>query len=164
MNKTKKGISLIVLVITIIVMIILAATIVISLNNANVINSANKAVTDTDLKQVETMANLAWSDAYINANTNGERITQDSLSKKIDSLFEENKIDKSKYVCAVTTKGVTVLDATKWDFAYTATAGVWNNTRIEKGNEATGDIVAKFYKTGRKIKAIDTKLNLKNIY
>ena len=49
----KKGISLIVLVITIIFMIILAATIVISLNNANVIDSANKAVKDTNKNSLQ---------------------------------------------------------------------------------------------------------------
>lgn len=52
-SKSKKGISLIVLVITIIFMIILAATIVISLNNANVIDSANKAVKDTNKNSLQ---------------------------------------------------------------------------------------------------------------
>ena len=65
MNKKKKGISLIVLVITIIVMIILAAAIVISLNNANVINSANKAVNDTNLKNIKSAVDMEYSDYLI---------------------------------------------------------------------------------------------------
>ena len=47
--KSKRGISLIVLVITIIVMIILAAAIILSLNNAGIIGNANKAVQETNV-------------------------------------------------------------------------------------------------------------------
>ena len=46
-TKIKKGISLIVLVITIIIMIILASAIIISLNDSGVIDNANKAKYDT---------------------------------------------------------------------------------------------------------------------
>ena len=45
----KKGISLIVLVITIIVMIIIAGAIIISLNSSNVIDQSNKAVKDSNV-------------------------------------------------------------------------------------------------------------------
>ena len=48
----KKGISLIVLVITIIVMIILAAAIILSLNNAGIIGNANQAVFKQNVKNV----------------------------------------------------------------------------------------------------------------
>ena len=48
MRKQKKGISLIVLVITILVMIILAGAVIITLNNTNIINKANTAVSETD--------------------------------------------------------------------------------------------------------------------
>ena len=47
-KENKRGISLIVLVITILVMIILAAAVIITLNNANIINKANQAASDTD--------------------------------------------------------------------------------------------------------------------
>ncbi len=48
--QKKKGISLIVLVITIIVMVILASTIVISLSSSNVISKAEEAVFKSDMK------------------------------------------------------------------------------------------------------------------
>ena len=60
----KKGISLIVLVITIIVMIILAATVVISLTSNGIIDRANEAVDKTDKQQVQNLASLAWAEAY----------------------------------------------------------------------------------------------------
>ena len=50
--QKKKGISLIVLVITIIVMIILAGTIILSLNNNGIIEKANEAVEGNNQKQV----------------------------------------------------------------------------------------------------------------
>ena len=61
----KKGISLIVLVITIIVMIVLAATVVISLSNTGIIDKASQAVNLTDEKQVQDLAALLWAEAYL---------------------------------------------------------------------------------------------------
>ncbi len=58
----KKGISLIVLVITIIVMIIIAGAIIISLNSTNVMTSAEKAVTDSDLANAKYAVSLAYAD------------------------------------------------------------------------------------------------------
>ena len=53
--KKKNAISLIVLVITIIVMAILAATVIITLSNTNIISEANNAVKKTEAQQVEEM-------------------------------------------------------------------------------------------------------------
>ena len=61
----KKGISLIVLVITIIVMIILAASVVITLSNTGVIDRAGQAVDLTNEAQVQDLAALIWADAYM---------------------------------------------------------------------------------------------------
>jgi flagellar basal body-associated protein FliL len=58
----KKGISLIVLVITIIVMIIIAGSIIISLNSSNVIDKANTAVTATDVGALNDQLQLAYVD------------------------------------------------------------------------------------------------------
>ena len=62
--KSKQGISLIVLVITIIVMIILAGAIVIALNNSGIIGRASEAVEKTNLAAVKELAQMAWSEAY----------------------------------------------------------------------------------------------------
>ena len=58
----KKGISLIVLVITIIVMIIIAGAIIISLNSTSVIEKANTAVTATDVGTLNDKLTLAYVD------------------------------------------------------------------------------------------------------
>ena len=64
MKTNKKGISLIVLVITIIVMIILAAAIVITLSNSGIINKANEAVEKTNLKQAQELAQVIWAEGF----------------------------------------------------------------------------------------------------
>ena len=61
--KTKRGISLIVLVITIIVMIILATAIILSLNSSGIIGKANEAKTKSDIanaKNVVALARAEW--------------------------------------------------------------------------------------------------------
>ncbi len=63
-NKQKKGISLIVLVITIIVMIILAASVIVSLNNTGVIDKAGQAVDETNESELEHMDALDYLDKF----------------------------------------------------------------------------------------------------
>ena len=65
--KRKQGISLIVLVITIIVMIILASSVVITLSNTGIINKASEATDATNLQQVQQLATLTWADGYMDA-------------------------------------------------------------------------------------------------
>ena len=73
----KRGISLIVLVITIIVMIILATAIILSLSSSGIIGKANKAKTDSDNANLLQAANLAaaeWELAKAeNPNTDGAK-------------------------------------------------------------------------------------------
>ena len=99
----RRGISLIVLVITIIVMIILAAAIIISLNNTGIIDNANKAVDETNEKTVEEIANLAWGEAY----ANGARSVTD-LKDAVEKALNENNVDTNKYGIEVTENGVTI--------------------------------------------------------
>ncbi len=65
----KKGISLIVLVITIIVMIIIAGAIIISLNSSNVITQANKAVNASDVANLRSALTLDYADIMAANNT-----------------------------------------------------------------------------------------------
>ena len=60
----KKGISLIVLVITIIVMIILAASVVLTLSNTGIIERANHATQLTNKNQLQTSIDLMLGDIF----------------------------------------------------------------------------------------------------
>ena len=103
----KKGISLIVLVITIIVMIILAAAVILSLSSNGIIDRANEAVTETDLKQVQTLATTIWSEVYLENMENAENEKLDYETEVILRL-QAQKIDTSKYDIDATDKGVVV--------------------------------------------------------
>ena len=102
--KIKQGISLIVLVITIIVMLILAGAIILTLNNSGIIDRASNAVEETNLATIKELTQMAWADAY----ASGER-TAEGLKAAVDKALADNKVDTSKYVIKVTTKGVEVV-------------------------------------------------------
>ena len=107
--KKKQGISLIVLVITIIVMIILASSVMVTLSNTGIITKANQAVTVSDIKQVEQLASIAWAEAY----AEGKRSEQD-LKDAVEQALTKNKIDEDKFAVNVTDKGVEVSDNVFW--------------------------------------------------
>ena len=101
--KIKQGISLIVLVITIIVMVILAGAIVLTLNNNGIIDRASDAVEQTNLATVKELTQMAWAEAY----ANGAR-TQEEFQDAVGKALEANKVDLEKYGIVVTTSGVEV--------------------------------------------------------
>jgi len=107
MKRNKSGISLIVLVITIIVMIILASAIIITLNNTNLIDRANQGVTAWDLNQVQNIAALAWSEAYLDKHS-GETV---NFQGRVETALTENGVKLNKYVVTATETGVEVLEA-----------------------------------------------------
>ncbi len=65
MKINKKGISLIVLIITVIVMIILSAAIIITLANNGIIGKANEAVEEMNEAEMKEMVTFAWADAFL---------------------------------------------------------------------------------------------------
>ena len=75
MNKKKKklkGISLIVLVITILVLSILAATVIISLNNTNIIGETNKAVLKSNIQSLQDRVTSYTANNYISIDMKKE--------------------------------------------------------------------------------------------
>ena len=98
----KKGISLIVLVITIIVMIILAASVVITLSNTGVINRASEAVDLTNEAAVQDLAALIWADAYMD----GKRGTE--LEAEVTTKLSEQGVTATDWNITVTDTGVSV--------------------------------------------------------
>ena len=98
--QKKKGISLIVLVITIIVMIILAGSIILTLSNSGIIDKANEAVEKTDIVQVKNLAALKWSEAYLR--------NEKDIGKYVLEGLQNEKINTDKYDITVTLNGVEV--------------------------------------------------------
>ena len=86
MNKFKetKGITLIALVITIIVLLILAGVSIAMLTGENgILNQANKAKTETDYKGAEEKVKLA----IMGARADDGQMTVEELEAKFDELF-----------------------------------------------------------------------------
>ena len=105
--QRKKGISLIVLVISIIVMIILASAIILSLSNTGIFDKAQEAVDASDLKEVQSYAATVWAEAYLN----GAR-TQEALKAAVTEGLQDIK-NISDYLVRVTEEGVEVAIASK---------------------------------------------------
>lgn len=91
--KLKRGISLIVLVITIIVMIILATVIVMSLSNNNVIQKANTAVTETNRKNMEEAANIALGEVLLEQD---DTMTDSEYTKAIEDKMKESGVSSAE--------------------------------------------------------------------
>ena len=120
--RKNKGITLVALIITIIVMLILVAVSVNVLIKSNLIGTAEKTVNKYSKVAEE--------------ESNGEAI--EINGKKYASIED--------YI-----EGNEQYDPDGWVMAWTcADGGSWSDT-IEEGGTAEGDIVAKLYKTGSKI-------------
>ena len=102
--ENKNAISLIVLVITIIVMSILAATIIITLSNTNIISEANDAVEKTEAQQVEEMKALMLADGMLGKNPESQTIGDTTLTWDSDSktVIEKTTKDGTTKVDTVT--------------------------------------------------------------
>lgn len=170
MLKNKKGITLIALVVTIVVLLILAGvSINLVLDNNGIIakskDAKNNAIESDEKEKVEM--------AYVSAALKklGDTVTAEELQTELDLsvgigktdvttngddtlnvLFSDTEhnfnVDEGKVEKA---KPITNNYGEDWEVAWTYTNGVWSN-QINKGEKAEGDVVAKFYKTGNRIK------------
>ncbi len=102
----KRGISLIVLVITIIVMIILAASVVITLSNTNIINKANQGVDLNNEKQVQELATIIWMDAYL------DEAKKNNITTIVKQELANQGVTEDKWNIIVTENGVDVINKT----------------------------------------------------
>ena len=102
--KKKNAISLIVLVITIIVMAILAATVIITLSNTNIISQANEAVNKTEAQQIEEAKILMQADGMFGKNPESQTIGDTTLIWDSDSqkVIEKTTKDAITKVDTVT--------------------------------------------------------------
>ena len=135
--KSKRGISLIVLIITIIIMIILASSIILTLSNSGIINRANEAVEKTDLAQVKNLAALKWAEAYLDEN-----ITEkEDYKNYIEQGLRESRINPDDYRIIITENGVEVREKFPLEWKQNVTEIV-DTVPIPKGfvaSQATGE-------------------------
>jgi len=94
MKTYKKGISLIVLVITVIILAILASTVIISLNNSNIIENASNAVNDSNIANKKYAAQLYLADYFLGINK-GTIPESKTAAEYVEEQFAANNMDMS---------------------------------------------------------------------
>ena len=92
--KHKRGISLIVLVITIIVMIILAAAIILSIQSSDIIGKANKAKSDANASNIKEAAAIASSEWELMTAAEKAGMTYEEYMKEKMEPLVGDKIDE----------------------------------------------------------------------
>ena len=132
--KKKKGISLIVLVITIIAMIILAAAIILSLSNSSIISKANKAKTDSDTANLKEYVNTLRAEY--------ELMTAEERNGQTFEAYANTKLEEKGYnKAAVDSNGEVYTNLTE-----SATSAI--KAGIKVGDTVTGyTLAAKTYET-----------------
>ena len=84
-------------------MIVLASAVVVTLSNSKIIDRATDATETSNLKQVEQLANLAWSEAYLDkAKTDAE------FEGKVLDALDKNCVNTDDYIIEADRNGVTV--------------------------------------------------------
>jgi len=99
MKTYKKGISLIVLVITVIVLAILATTVIITLSNTNIIQQASRAVFKNDMKNYQEIYEIYLADKMLADRTfkrSELNVTYSSNQAVFTEIFGDNVKDKYK--------------------------------------------------------------------
>ena len=117
MKANKKGISLIVLIITIVVIIILAAAIILNLSNTNLIDNANKAVTENDRAEVQSAVTLKYADMYADYQLGKEGATAPTATSVAAAVATDLKLD----ICASTDDSMDAKDHYEVDASYNVT-------------------------------------------
>ena len=149
-------------------MVILAAAIIISLENTGIIGAAENAVCKTNIKQAQNLAVLTWSNIY----TKPDEYTMDNIEEKLQEEFEKNGLKYEDYNIEVTKNGINVSSKagctdssgveggsgnvgtdeipTNWEYAYTYNreADTWTAITTNDGTQLTGDIAIRMYKNG----------------
>lgn len=117
--KGKNAISLIVLVITILVLSILAATVIISLNNTNVINQASSGVDKYNKKQYEEKLNMAYANWLL--DNVGATFDEENISDLGSYDFDASELP-SEYKVTVKNNVPQLIEVDIWDGVSVATS------------------------------------------
>ena len=91
--KKKKGISLIVLVITIVVMIILAGAVIINLNNSGIIDRAKEGVVNYSENETCQLIYTSYLEYQIEKIDDKSLVASNFLKEKLESYYGDNNVE-----------------------------------------------------------------------
>ena len=104
--NNKKGISLIVLIITIMVIVILSAAVLLNMTEDNPIDSAREAVNETNIAKLKEEANVIYSQWYKKKYIKGEEV--ESATEYVKNNLKGN-YDEALIASLIITKGGEIL-------------------------------------------------------
>lgn len=104
MKLNKKGVSLAILVITLMIMLILTSTIIIELADMYIMGKTNSNVVEINLKQVKSLANIAWTEAFVSDNIR----TGEQYEEHIKKELTDSGIDVNEYEIMADSSGVII--------------------------------------------------------
>ena len=105
MENKKYGVSLIILVVTIMVLAMVSGTAIITLVSTDIISKSSDVVDMNNTEQWQELANLAWTDAhldYLKDNTV-------DIKERVTDILQKQGLDLNKYVIKVTEYNAIVL-------------------------------------------------------
>jgi len=109
-TKEEKGITLIALIITVVILLILAGVAISNVINGEILKYSDKAINDEIKGEIEEKANLAWWEAKISGKK-----TDAEIQEYIDNYLKNSNI-KEKYMenikVVATTEEVKIFDIT----------------------------------------------------
>ena len=88
-------------------MMILAASVVITLSNTGIIGKAEEVVDKNNLKQLQSVASLAWSEAYIDSRTDKTVDIEGRVWEELEKYGVKKENDPT-YKVTVSDTGVTI--------------------------------------------------------
>jgi Tfp pilus assembly protein PilE len=110
-KKLNKGVSLIALIITIIILIILATAIILSLNNDNIIGNAKTAVSKSNLNTVEEAAQVELGTLL--EENNGDLSSIPDVADTIKTRLNNKNIDTTGYTITYANDKLSVSEGTE---------------------------------------------------
>ena len=172
-KNTEKGITLIALVITIIVLLILAGVSIAMLTGENgILTRATDSKTQTIVADEKEAIGLAYNGVIAENKGRGE-VTAEKLKVELSRNGRTDVIDvtgENPITIEFNSGRSYEIDANgnikevssvrnpygeDWDYAWVCNDGVWDNTQYTAGSEVEGDIIAKFYATENQIQPPD---------
>ena len=152
---------------TIIVMLILVVVTIRISTKGGLFDYAGKAARETIKEQEQETLGIAYTVAKLGNETVDSKALQNALDTSATKILVTTNADgtlnvlftesNNNYTVGQATRVPVVnpYDEDAWDLAYVCDGSWWSDTAITAGNTATGNIVAKFYKNGKKITPSD---------
>ena len=129
--KMKNAISLIVLVITILVLSILAATVIITLSNTNIIGQATKAVEASTIANMKEAVNLIYADKMV---VDGANVTKEDI---VEGLKKQGYTDEQIDLISIEVENGTVTVKSKGIYGIRREVGS-TSTKWERIEDSIG--------------------------